>query len=911
MRHPSPKVVDDGRGMLTTWSSRGPTLDGALGVTICAPGAAIASVPRDTLTSMMMMNGTSMASPNACGGVALVLSAAIANGIEYTSESVKGVVESSAADVAGQEAWAQGHGILQVCDAWELFRERNLQQQQPSNGHPLVWFDVNVQGQGKGIYIRELEQTQKPFDFMVGVTPRFRESPEGEDLDRAAKVDWHVRINLECDDSFVSCPQHMLLMSEARGFSVLVDPTHPALTSGELYYSEIRGVHSETGEVCFRVPVTVALPVVPAADTTACFPALEFLPGTLHRKFVSVPQGATQMQVTVTAVSVPPQGRLTFMLHVSQKILGRSHGLTDSAVNLAISANSKITHTCDCEPGYSMELCLAQSWSSLGDGTVLNIECQFFGLETSAAPTEAGPGPATVPRLSLSAMQPVTAVHVRASLRSAMLAPSASLTAVENACSATSYTISTLDSSRDMWPASNRLFKQLVLTYEMDVAVPGRTTIRVPLISDVLYESVYDSQLVQVYDSRQRYVGATDFHTSPITLLSKGKHTVLVQVRHEDEAVLQALVDMSPSLAVSRALSHPISVPIYSGFQGGASAQAVLQQGSTDTIYVNAPALSEAERRSLGIHPGDMLSGTVRFEMAAGGGASGSGRVPRAYPLQYLVPDAPAPAPKGNDLPHLLPIATLDGSCSSDATDAAASEGDYYKEEKAAIQSAEAALKDAKTVEDIATAAAAAIEAAAALLDNLDLAQLHHDLTQHDYQSKVDSSLSLSVEWKAEGEKLLSGKAAVVSALALKAHALMDQLSAATAAAAAAAAADLPLPLRLCIRPAQWPEAANEQEVAFVACLRELSTWGDSCEGGAVAIRWALWQSKLGLSLKLLREAIAAAAAGAGDHSADDYLELEGALPVLLSMLGWEHWGESKKLAAKAALASPKVRVPF
>jgi hypothetical protein len=151
MRHPSPKVVDDGRGMLTTWSSRGPTLDGALGVTICAPGAAIASVPRDTLTSMMMMNGTSMASPNACGGVALVLSAAIANGIEYTSESVKGVVESSAADVAGQEAWAQGHGILQVCDAWELFRERNLQQQQPSNGHPLVWFDVNVQGQGKGM----------------------------------------------------------------------------------------------------------------------------------------------------------------------------------------------------------------------------------------------------------------------------------------------------------------------------------------------------------------------------------------------------------------------------------------------------------------------------------------------------------------------------------------------------------------------------------------------------------------------------------------------------------------------------------------------------------------------------------------------------------------------------------------
>jgi hypothetical protein len=39
--------------------------------------------------------------------------------------------------------------------------------------------------------------------------------------------------------------------------------------------------------------------------------------------------------------------------------------------------------------------------------------------------------------------------------------------------------------------------------------------------------------------------------------------------------------------------------------------------------------------------------------------------------------------------------------------------------------------------------------------------------------------------------------------------------------------------------------------------LRELSSWGDaSCESGVIAIRWAVWQQKLGLSLKLLREAL-------------------------------------------------------
>ena len=119
------------------FSSRGPREDGGFTPNITAPGAAINTIPTwlpggpvaeagyALPPGYAMLQGTSMASPQAAGASALLLSAAKADGASpLTPAALRTALTSTADNIKGVPAYAQGAGLIDIVDAWTPDRRR-------------------------------------------------------------------------------------------------------------------------------------------------------------------------------------------------------------------------------------------------------------------------------------------------------------------------------------------------------------------------------------------------------------------------------------------------------------------------------------------------------------------------------------------------------------------------------------------------------------------------------------------------------------------------------------------------------------------------------------------------------------------------------------------------------------------
>uniref|UniRef100_A0A804PBH2 Peptidase S8/S53 domain-containing protein n=2 Tax=Zea mays TaxID=4577 RepID=A0A804PBH2_MAIZE len=91
----------------------------------------------------MLMNGTSMSSPSACGGVALLVSGMKAEGIPLSPYSVRKAIENTAASIsnAPEEKLTTRNGLLQVDRAFEYAQQ--------AKKLPLVSYRISINQVGK------------------------------------------------------------------------------------------------------------------------------------------------------------------------------------------------------------------------------------------------------------------------------------------------------------------------------------------------------------------------------------------------------------------------------------------------------------------------------------------------------------------------------------------------------------------------------------------------------------------------------------------------------------------------------------------------------------------------------------------------------------------------------------------
>ncbi|XP_033760966.1 tripeptidyl-peptidase 2-like [Pecten maximus] len=572
--------------MQYTWSSRGPTHDGDLGVCISAPGGAIASVPSWTLRGSQLMNGTSMSSPNACGCIGLVLSGLKANHIDYTPFSVKRALQNTAQKVDNIEVFALGYGLVHVEKAYDYLCTY------PKSAESKINFSISCTDGKRGIYLREPHHFKKPYVVNVTVEPNFFEDKSEQE----EKIALSLQLALTCDAAWVQHPKHLELMNVARTISVKVD--HSGLTE-DAHYTEICAFDVscvEKGPV-FRIPITVIKPAKVSDETTyeMCFNDVQFKPGHIHRHFIHVPQGATVAVLNVKSLDKDKNCRM--LLHGMQVVQQYQYKKFEFEKFVTISSQGQTTQAFQVVDNSTLEMCIAKWWANLGDVT-LNYKITFHGVTLDNA------------RPTMQGAEGITRFNVRALLKNEDISPSITLKSLVQPIRPTEHKMKCLFGPRDTLPGDRQIYG-IELTYNFHIDKNIEVMPECSMLSELLYESDYESQFWMIFDANKQCMGSGDAYPHQYNVkLDKGDYTLVMLIRQEKRDLLEKMKDAV--LLLHHKLPSSVSLDIHGTWQKAFTGKKLnsftLQQNQICPLFVTPTATDKLPKAA---KAGCFLTGTI------------------------------------------------------------------------------------------------------------------------------------------------------------------------------------------------------------------------------------------------------------------------------------------------------------
>lgn len=606
-------------GMGYTWTSRGPSMDGNLGVSICAPGGAITSVPNWMLRGCQLMNGTSMSSPHAAGCVALLISGLKAKNAQFSPFCIKRAIENTALRIDSFDSFSMGHGLLQVEKAFEhLDKHFNCLETD-------VHFNISCGSGMQGIYLRESHQVHRPSIINVTVEPVFLND---QNTDPQKKINFQLNLKLICDSPWIHCSSHLNLNYTSRTFAVEVDPV--GLSSGA-HYTSIRAFDAlctEKGPV-FEIPVTVIKPQrFPASPNwKLCFNDILLIPGAIKREFLEVPIGATWAVVNIQ--SSDDQHDAHIVVHGVQLRPHCSVKTNEFHKMFFLNALAEVTCAFPVQERRTLELCIAKWWANIGN-LLINYSISFHGLHPNQQ------------NIVMQGAESIHRIDVTSLLRYEEILPVVTLKSYVVVLRPSENKIQPLG-CRDIIPDGRQIY-ELILTYNFNISKSTEVTPVCPLLSDLLYESEYESQMWMIFDCNKQLLGIGDAYPRKYSVkLDKGDFVMRFQVRHEQRSLLEKLTDM-PFL-LQQKLPSSLSLEIYASYSqaiigGKKFAAKTLPPGATCPIYLHPLS---TEKLPKGYNAGQYLLGTISFAKDE------LGKKADTYPFKYVIPEAPKKSSKTSE----------------------------------------------------------------------------------------------------------------------------------------------------------------------------------------------------------------------------------------------------------------------
>ncbi|MER5943273.1 S8 family serine peptidase [Streptomyces sp. NPDC001928] len=293
---------------LFNFSSRGPREDGGFTPTVVAPGSAVSTIPAwmpgapiaeagwKLPAGYAMYNGTSMASPQAAGASALLLSAAKAKGIDLTPEKLRTALTSTAHHIKGLQAYEEGAGRIDVLDAWKAVKAGATAHDYAVKAPVDTALDqaLKTPGFGTGLYDREggLKAGQKK-TYDVTIT---RTSGPAGSLPHTLRL-----ANNKARTFSIVGPRVVdLPLNKAVTVKVQAAPKHAGIKSAILEADDPRTVGVD------KQILTTVVVSTPAKYTFTASGSVQR--NNVKSYFVTVPEGTKSLQVTLGGLK---EGSLT------------------------------------------------------------------------------------------------------------------------------------------------------------------------------------------------------------------------------------------------------------------------------------------------------------------------------------------------------------------------------------------------------------------------------------------------------------------------------------------------------------------------------------------------------------------------------------------------------------------------